>query len=68
MLNAKTPLTVDQAADELGLSPHTVRAWIARRQIGHIRLGKRAIRIPVGEVSRLLETGSVPARRTWRQQ
>lgn len=63
MLNAKTPLTVDQAADELGLSPHTLRSWIGRRLIGHIRLG-RAIRIPVTEVARLLEEGTVPARRS----
>ena len=63
LMKERTPLTVDQAADELGLSPHTVRAWIARRIIGHIRLGTRAIRIPVAEVLRLLEEGAVPARR-----
>src|SRR5262245_13618341 len=38
------PRTVAEAADELGLSVHTIRAWIAGRRIAHIRLG-RAIRI-----------------------
>ena len=59
----ETPRTVDQAADALGLSPHTIRAWIARRLIGHHRLG-RAIRIPAAEIERLLEDGFTPARRT----
>ena len=39
------PRTVAEAADELGLSVHTIRTWIASRRVAHIRLG-RAIRIP----------------------
>jgi excisionase family DNA binding protein len=65
MLNTKTPRTVDAAADELGLSPHTLRSWISRRLIGHVRLG-RAIRIPAAEIERLLEEGTVPPRRVRR--
>jgi excisionase family DNA binding protein len=53
---------VAEAADELGLSVHTIRAWIAGRRIAHIRLG-RAIRIPAGEVRRLIDAGTVPAER-----
>jgi excisionase family DNA binding protein len=51
--------TVEQAAADLGLSVHTIRAWVARRKIGHVRLG-RAVRIPVGEIERLIERGTVP--------
>ena len=55
-------LTVDQTAEELGLSPFTVRAWIGQRKLGHIRLG-RAIRVPMSEISRVLEAGTRPAKR-----
>ena len=54
------PRTVAEAADELGLSVHTIRTWIANRRIGHIRLG-RAIRIPADELRRVIEAGTVPA-------
>ena len=47
-------LTVEQAAQGLGLSVHTVRAWIAKRKIGCVRLG-RAVRIPASEIERLVE-------------
>ena len=33
------PRTVTEAADELGLSVHTIRAWVASRRIGYLRLG-----------------------------
>jgi excisionase family DNA binding protein len=52
--------TVREAADELGLSPATIRAWIRQRRIGYVRLG-RAVRIPATEIHRLVERGTVPA-------
>jgi excisionase family DNA binding protein len=54
------PRTVQEAADELGLSVHTIRAWIASRRLGHLRLG-RAIRIPASEIRRIIEESTVPA-------
>lgn len=54
------PRTVEEAAAELSLSKATIRAWIAQRRIGHVRLG-RAIRIPAAEIERLLGVGFVPA-------
>jgi excisionase family DNA binding protein len=53
-------LTVRQAAERLGLRESTVRAWIAKRRIGVVRLG-RAVRIPPEEVQRLIAEGTVPA-------
>ena len=53
------PRTVEQAAAELNLSRATIRASIAQRKLGHVRLG-RAIRIPADEIQRLLRTGYVP--------
>jgi excisionase family DNA binding protein len=57
------PRTVDQAAAELNLSRATIRAWIAQRRLGHVRLG-RAIRIPAQEIRRMLEAGYVPPERS----
>lgn len=54
------PRTVAEAAAELGLSVHTVRAWVAARRLAHIRLG-RAIRIPAAEIRRIIERNTVPA-------
>ncbi len=53
-------MTVEAASAALGLRPPTIRAWIARRKIGFVRLG-RAVRIPESEVRRLIEAGFVPA-------
>ena len=57
------PRTVQQAAVELNLSRATIRAWIAQRRLGHVRLG-RAIRIPAEEIRRVLDAGYIPASRT----
>ena len=57
------PRTVEQAAVELNLSKATIRAWIAQRRLGHLRLG-RAIRIPAQEIQRVLESGYVPPERS----
>lgn len=54
------PRTISEAAEELGLSVHTVRAWIACRRLAHLRLG-RAIRIPAAEIRRVIEKSTVPA-------
>lgn len=59
-IRMERPRTVQEAADELGLSVHTVRAWIASRRLGHLRLG-RAIRIPAAEIRRVIDESTVPA-------
>jgi excisionase family DNA binding protein len=59
-LRFERPRTVCEAAEELGLSVHTIRAWIASRRLGHLRLG-RAIRIPAAEIRRIIEESTVPA-------
>jgi excisionase family DNA binding protein len=54
-------LTVVQVAEALGLKQSTIRAWISRRRIGVVHLG-RSIRVPVEEVHRLIAEGTMPAR------
>jgi excisionase family DNA binding protein len=53
--------TIEKTAELLGLKPPTVRAWMARRKIGFVRLG-RAVRIPAVEIERLILAGTVPAK------
>jgi excisionase family DNA binding protein len=55
-------LTVREAAKRLGISPHTVRAWISTKKLGHVRLG-RAVRVPQTEVDRLVAGGWIPPSR-----
>ncbi len=59
---AERLVSVYEAAQRLGLRVSTLRAWIVQRRIGIVRLG-RAVRIPLEEVERLIEEGTVPARR-----
>jgi excisionase family DNA binding protein len=56
-------LTVKQASERLGLRESTLRAWIAQRRIGIVRLG-RAVRIPSDEVERLIAENTIPARKS----
>lgn len=55
-------LNVAEAAERLGLSPFTVRTWIARRRIAFVKVGPRAVRISEAEIDRLVNQGTVPAR------
>ena len=49
-------LTVQEAAERMGLSPWTVRRWIETKRLDVVRLG-RALRIPSSAVARKLEDG-----------
>jgi excisionase family DNA binding protein len=62
MTTAVAPRTVEQAAADLNVSKYTIRGWVSRRVIGHIKIG-RMVRIPQAEIQRLLDTGTVPAKR-----
>lgn len=54
-------LNQQEFGDELGIKVATVRAWVLRRKINAIRVG-RAVRIPRTEVERLMKEGFTPAR------
>jgi excisionase family DNA binding protein len=58
-----TLLTTAQAAERLAIKESTVRAWLLARRLFHVRIGRRAVRIPLTEVNRIIAEGSVPARR-----
>jgi excisionase family DNA binding protein len=58
-------LTINQTADRLGLRPATIRAWIWRREIDYVKLG-RSVRVREEVIQALVEDGTVPALKTRR--
>lgn len=63
MLNANVSelLTVGEAADRLRLKASSVRAWILRRKIPYVKVG-RLVRIRRADVEALIAESVVPAR------
>jgi excisionase family DNA binding protein len=62
-MDIRAPLTLKETARALGLSVHTVRAWISQRRLNHVRLG-RAIRVLPDEIETILKNAAVPALET----
>jgi len=60
MMAAEKLLTLEQAAERLGLKPVTVRMWASARKIARVKIG-RAVRIPETEVTKIIERGLIPA-------
>lgn len=55
-------LTVSEAAKRLGVQESTVRAWVMRRRIPYLKIG-RGVRIEEKELDRLLAQCRVPAKK-----
>lgn len=53
-------LSIEQAAQRLGLRPITIRQWSATRRIARVKLGRRVL-IPAAEIDRLIECNITPA-------
>jgi len=60
-VSTNRPLKVTEAAEVLGLSVHTLRAWIAKEKLTHVRLGG-AIRILPSDIHEFIRRATVPAR------
>lgn len=54
-------LRIKAFAKKMDMSEKTLRRWCAEGRIEHIRFN-RSIRIPLSELNRLVEQGTVPAR------
>ncbi len=65
--NANRPMRLGEAGDALGLSVRTIRSWIAKKKLRHIRLGG-AIRILPSDIQELYEAPRFPRRSTRRQR
>lgn len=61
MMTDEKLLTVQQAAERLGLREATVRKLIFQRRIDTIRPSVRAVRVPESAVRKILEQGYRPA-------
>lgn len=51
-------ITVREAARRLGLRESTIRAWLQKKRLAKVKLG-RAVRIPETEIDRLVREGTV---------
>ena len=58
----KQMLTVAEAAAALTIKEATVRAWVSKRKITYVKLG-RLVRIPAEEIKTLVERSTIPSRR-----
>ena len=54
-------VSIPEAATLLGLRPSTIRAWISRRRISAVHLGRRVL-IPMEAIDDVLSRGLIPAR------
>lgn len=61
MMTGEKLLTVQQAAEQLGLREATVRKLIFQRRIDTVRPSVRAVRVPESAIRKILEQGYRPA-------
>jgi excisionase family DNA binding protein len=59
---ARLVVTIPDAAEMLSLNPYTVWRMVYARRIESIKIGKSR-RIRVEEINKLLDNGTIPARR-----
>lgn len=55
-------LRVEEAAQFLNVKPSTIRAWLLHRTLPSVRVGRRAVRIPLQALEKLIADNTVPAR------
>ena len=60
-MRVKMLVSMTQAAQELSVSIHGLRRWVAERKIPVVRLGRRVL-IKREDLDRLVEKNRVPAR------
>lgn len=54
-------LKVDDFAAALGIKTSCARRWILERRIASVKVGRRLVRIPAGEIDRIILAGLRPA-------
>lgn len=55
-------LSVRQVAERLGVTEAAIRRWLLERRIASVKVGRRLIRIPSSEITRILNAGFRPVR------
>jgi excisionase family DNA binding protein len=56
-------LTVDEAAQRLGISKHSLRGWVSRRQIPYVKIGRRTLFNPT-DLDNLIKASTVEPRKS----
>lgn len=56
-----TLLTIREAARRLALRECTIRAWLARRKLPHVKCG-RSVRVPAEAIERFIQENTIPAK------
>jgi excisionase family DNA binding protein len=56
-------LNIAQAAEILGISPHSLRRYVAMRLIPYTRIGKRLVRFRLADLETYVNRQTVSARR-----
>jgi excisionase family DNA binding protein len=59
MRQARNPISVNEAAERLGVTAHAVRKWIRLRRMPFLKLGRRVLLDPA-DVEKLLRAAHVP--------
>lgn len=54
-------ISIEKAAERLGLRPVTVRLWAAGRKLSRVKLGRRVLLLEQ-EVERLIAENTIPRR------
>lgn len=52
--------SLPQAAEALGVTVNTLRAWIYRRKISYVKMG-RSVRISEATIQQIIDRGTMPA-------
>jgi excisionase family DNA binding protein len=55
-------LRVEEAAEFLNVKPSTIRAWLLRRKLPCVRVGQRAVRIPIAALEKIIVENTIPAK------
>ena len=55
-------LTVPEAAHFLGVKERTLRDWLAFRRLPRVKLGRRAVRVPLSALRHFVEVHTIHAR------
>jgi excisionase family DNA binding protein len=53
---------VTEAARLLGVKERTLRAWLSFRRLPHVKLGRRAVRIPLSALQAFIKLRTIRAR------
>ena len=60
--NAGALLTVDEAAQRLGVSKYTLRGWVSQRRIPYVKIGRRTLFNPA-DLNNLIKASTVEPRK-----